>query len=81
MNDVNVHNGFGRKYLLIKPFIDDVIRSTAFMNENSKIDGPIALGLTHENWDEIRKNLDQILMYPVVIITHARYLRLCLEPF
>jgi hypothetical protein len=61
-NDVNEHKAFGRKYCLVKPFISDVIRSTAFMNDNSKINGTIALGVTHENWDEIRQNLDQILL-------------------
>ncbi|WP_407313772.1 hypothetical protein [Desulfosporosinus sp. SB140] len=77
----NKHGDFGRKFLLVKRFVNDVTRSASCMNDNSTAGIPIALGITHDNWGEVQKGLVQIEMYPVVIITHSRYFRLSQDPY
>lgn len=76
----NKHGDFGKKTLYVKRFVKDVIRSVTYMNDNSTTGGPIALGITHDNWGKVQNDLAQIEMYPVVIITHSRYFRLSQEP-
>lgn len=77
---VNKHGDFGRKFLLVKRFVADINQSINYMNKNSTLDGPIALGISHDNWKELQLNLEQIQMYPVIIITHSRYFTLSQEP-
>lgn len=77
----NKHGEFGKKTLLVKRFVNDVTRSASYMNDNSTTGSPIALGITHENWGEVQKDLAQIEIYPVVIITHSRYFRLSQDSY
>ena len=77
---INRHGNSGRKFLLVKRFVADINQSTHYINKNSTINEPIALGISHDNWKEIELKPEQIPMYPVVIITHSRYFRLSQEP-
>lgn len=79
---LNRQAGFcARSFLLVKRFVKDVQLTTEFLNSNSTIGNPVALGITHENWTDFQANLAQIQDYPVVIITHARYFRLSQENY
>ena len=77
----NKHGDFGKKTLYVKRFVKDVIRSATYMNDNSSTGSPIALGITHDNWGDVQKDLSLIEMYPIVIITHSRYFRLSQDAY
>lgn len=70
-------SGGTRKFLLVKKHKIEVDNSVARINSIAGMN--IALGITVDTWEDDRKNLDRIPGFPVVIITHSRYLDLCLD--
>lgn len=70
--------GGNRSFLLVKKFRAEVTNS--LIRINSHYDRNIVLGITSNNWGEIRPQAYDIVNWPVVIITHARYLNLSLDP-
>lgn len=73
---LNVNGLWGRKFLLVKKFKEEVARSVERINSQCT-NLPAAVGITYENWAEHSENLDQLLVWPVIVITHSRYMRLC----
>ncbi|MDR3600217.1 MAG: hypothetical protein P4L49_07020 [Desulfosporosinus sp.] len=69
--------GGTRKFLLVKKFKPEVTDSVTRIN--NLVGKTVALGITGDTWEEDRKNIDLIPSFPVVIITHSRYLDLCLD--
>lgn len=76
---INKLGVYSHKFLLVKRFKTDIHDHTKLLNNRSNV-GPVALGITSENWNTIQKDLSQLEMYQVVIISHARYIRLSKEP-
>jgi hypothetical protein len=73
-----IRDGGQRRYLIVKRFVEDVYKSVERINSYGSIyDMPIAKGIDADNWRDIKRNLNTLTDYPVVVITHDRYERLC----
>lgn len=76
---LNKSGEIGRKFLIVKPYIEDVLRSVTSINENCTTPYT-AVGIISENWNEISSDLGQLQFYPVIVITHSRYWILRAKP-
>lgn len=70
--------GGTRKFLLAKKFKTEITDGVSRINNAAG--KTVAMGITGDTWGEDMKGLDRIPKFPVVIITHKRYLDLCLDP-
>jgi hypothetical protein len=64
----------------VKRFSDDVDASVMRINglqPESLAD--VAIGITKDNWSKWRTRLDELVTYPVLVITHERYRRLSVD--
>lgn len=68
-----------RKFLIVKRFVEDADRSANDINSYGW-NRMIAVSITHDNWKKYQEDLTLLQTYPVVIITHSRYCRLCQNP-
>ncbi|MEH6990589.1 hypothetical protein [Cytobacillus firmus] len=66
-----------QKFLIVKKFNDESIKSVNFIQEESLFVKDSALAITHENWSEYRFKLDYIHRTKFVYISHQRYIALC----
>lgn len=75
--------GNNRKYLVVKKFKEDVEemeKVLAHFNPPKGFDyKPNVLGITADNWGTWRLNADKLKHISVLIITHKRYIDLCLD--
>lgn len=78
-----IANSGDRKFLIAKKFNEDVLQTEKEIKEIvaqhydwGEPEEDFALGIIAENWSEIRKQINLIKKYSVVIITHERYHRL-----
>lgn len=67
-------NGNLKKTLFVKPFMDREDSFPSYKNINDKAGQEIAIAIDSNNFDNYK---DKLYNYPVVIITHKRYLNLC----
>lgn len=70
---------FDRKFLIVKRFVEDADRSANDINSYGW-NKMIAVSIKHDNWNKYQDNLSLLQTYPVIIITHSRYSRLCQNP-
>lgn len=63
-----------RRFLIVKFFIEDVLDCEKQINQHCGRN--VAVGITSQNWNQFKDNIDSLIFYPVVVITHERYLRL-----
>lgn len=68
-----------RKFLIVKRFVEDANKSANDINSYGW-NKMIAVSITHDNWNKYQDNLPSLQSWPVVIITHSRYSRLCQHP-
>lgn len=70
-----------RKFLIVKPFAKDVIETEKSISGEEDILNnhwrQAVIGITKDNWQELRYNESKLLEADVIIITHARYKILC----
>lgn len=65
-------------YLIVRKFKSDIIETVNALEEaNIFIEN--VLGLTSDNWSEWREKTDQLKEKRVLVISHKRYLDLCLD--
>ncbi len=73
--------GNSKTYLVVKRFKEDVVdMETALSHHNpTERTYPFVLGITGDNWSKWSKQLDILQEIHVIIITHQRYINLCLD--
>lgn len=74
-----LHNNWQdkRKFLVVKRFNDESITSAKRIE--SGFLGNQAVAITSETWKKWRKMIDELIKIPVIIISHKRYIDLCLK--
>lgn len=70
-------------FLIVKKFKSDVEETVKFINSalgsfgGSGLKNDWVIGITSENWKELRKQPDKLNNSLVLVITHQRYIELC----
>jgi hypothetical protein len=79
--DENLYNWENqRSFLLVKRFNDDIERSVEQLKHHNNAFQTNVLGITSNSWSkEWRMKKDKLKDIPVLIISHERYIRLCLD--
>ncbi|MED1441913.1 hypothetical protein P4U24_08885 [Aeribacillus composti] len=72
---VNYHWDFKKKFLIVKRFNEDSIKSVDFV-EDEFVKGS-AVAITHENWKKWQSNLEELKTKQIIFISHERYISLC----
>lgn len=68
------------RYLIVKRFSRDVDEAAAYLDHHNTVLKQNVLGLTKDNWSSEWKNKpDKLIEVRVLIITHQRYINLCLD--
>lgn len=68
------------RYLIVKRFRRDVDEAAAYLDHHNNPLKLNVVGLTRENWgSEWKNNPDKLVEVRVLIITHQRYINLCLD--
>ncbi|WP_169083272.1 hypothetical protein [Paenibacillus sp. PL91] len=68
------------RYLIVKRFSRDVDEAAAYLDHHNNALKLDVVGLTKENWgSEWKNNPDKLVNVRVLIITHQRYINLCLD--
>lgn len=68
-----------RKFLIVKRFVEDADNCADDINSFGW-NRMIAVSISYGNWKKYQEDLNLLQTYPVVIITHSRYSRLCQNP-
>lgn len=68
-----------RKFLIVKRFVEDADNCADDINSYGW-NRMIAVSISYGNWKKYQEDLNLLQTYPVVIITHSRYSRLCQNP-
>lgn len=75
--------GKSKTYLVVKRFKEDVEnmeRALSHHNSPERVDAPAVLGITSDNWSKKwREQAHKLKDVNVIIITHKRYIDLCLD--
>jgi hypothetical protein len=75
---VNLEAELHRSFLILKRFTEDVIDATHAIGVHDVMDNMV-LGITSDNWKEWMDRPNKLRDFRVLIITHERYIRLCLD--
>ncbi|MFP9126795.1 hypothetical protein [Niallia sp. BSM11] len=70
------------KYLIVKKFKSDVEETVKALKQSYAYDlfgEDTVVGITSDNWKYWRKNLNKLESCLVLVITHQRYIELCVE--
>lgn len=68
------------RYLIVKRFSREVVEAERYLEEFNSTTKLNVLGITSENWGSKWKNIPEKLIHiRVIIITHQRYINLCLD--
>lgn len=75
--------GASKKYLVVKKFKEDVVEMEKFLQHHNQpkdsFDLPSILGITSDNWSKWKLRTEDLKNIDVIIITHKRYIDLCLD--
>ena len=70
-----------KTYLVVKRFKEDVEEMSRVLSHHNPPIGfsPTVLGITSDNWGEWKEQTEILKQVRVIIITHARYINICLD--
>lgn len=78
--DETLHNWDNTfSYLIVRRFKSDIEQSVKFLEGHNNILRTNVLGITSDNWGEWKIKLDKLKDIRVVLISHQRYINLCLD--
>jgi hypothetical protein len=66
-------------FLVVRRFKEDIKESFEYLSKHNHSQRTYVLGITSDNWGEWRYKLDKLKEVRVLIISHQRYIDLCLN--